>query len=70
VLRQLLPDGLMAALASAVAAKVPTTNTPATGASAAPAPLDVATMSAQIATLTQRLATHQQAIEQLKKRKG
>jgi hypothetical protein len=70
VLRQLLPDGLMAALASAVAAKVPTTNTPATGASAAPAPLDVAAMSAQIATLTQRLATHQQAIEQLKKRKG
>jgi len=60
VLQQVLPDGLMAALASTAAA---------TTAPTAPV-VDVAAMSAQIATLTQQLAMHQQAIEQLKKRKG
>ncbi len=66
VLQQILPDGLMAALASTAAANTPTTNTPVAGTPA----VDVAAMSAQIAALTQQLASHQQAIEQLKKRKG
>lgn len=66
VLQQILPDGLMAALASTAAANTPTANTPVAGTPV----VDVAAMSAQIAALTQQLASHQQAIEQLKKRKG